>query len=33
MKIDWQLLMPELLIVCTFLFVLIFDLFDSLQKD
>lgn len=32
MTIDWQLLMPEILIVCTFLFVLIFDLFDSLQK-
>jgi NADH-quinone oxidoreductase subunit N len=32
MTIDWQLLMPELLIVCTFLFVLVFDLFDSFQK-
>ncbi len=32
MTINWQLLMPELIIVCTFVLVLIFDLFESIQK-
>ena len=33
MTINWQLLMPELIIVCTFLLVLVFDLFESIQKS
>ena len=32
MAINWQLLMPELIIILTFIIVAIFDLFDSLQK-
>jgi NADH-quinone oxidoreductase subunit N len=32
-SIDWQVLMPELVIVCTFFLVLIFDMFDSIQKS
>ncbi len=32
MTINWQLLMPELIIILTFIIVAIFDLFDSLQK-
>ena len=32
MTINWQLLMPELIIVLTFILVVIFDLFNSLQK-
>ena len=32
MTINWQLLMPELIIILTFILVVIFDLFDSLQK-
>ena len=32
MTINWQLLMPELIIILTFIIVTIFDLFDSLQK-
>ena len=32
MTINWQLLMPELIIILTFIIVVIFDLFDSLQK-
>ncbi len=32
MTINWQLLMPELIIILTFILVAIFDLFDSLQK-
>ena len=32
MTINWQLLMPELIIILTFILVVIFDLFNSLQK-
>lgn len=32
MTINWQLLMPELVIILTFILVAIFDLFNSLQK-
>ena len=32
MTINWQLLMPELIIILTFILVAIFDLFNSLQK-
>jgi NADH-quinone oxidoreductase subunit N len=32
MTINWQLLMPELIMVCTFVLVMIFDLFESIQK-
>ena len=32
MTINWQLLMPELIIVLTFIIVAIFDLFNSIQK-
>ena len=32
MTINWQLLMPELIIILTFIIVAIFDLFNSLQK-
>ncbi len=32
MTINWQLLMPELIIILTFILVAIFDLFDSIQK-
>ena len=32
MAINWQLLMPELIIILTFIIVAIFDLFDSIQK-
>ena len=31
-EINWQLLMPELIIVLTLLIVLVFDLFDSISK-
>ena len=31
-EINWQLLMPELVIVLTLLIVLVFDLFDSISK-
>ena len=31
--INWQLLMPELVVLCTFLIVMIFDLFESIQKS
>lgn len=31
-EINWQLLMPELVIVLTLLIVLVFDLFDSMSK-
>ncbi|MCZ6679453.1 MAG: NADH-quinone oxidoreductase subunit N [Candidatus Poribacteria bacterium] len=33
MTINWQLLMPELIVICTFVLVMILDLFDSLQKS
>ena len=32
MTINWQLLMPELIIILTFILVAIFDLFNSIQK-
>ena len=32
MTINWQLLMPELIIILTFILVVIFDLFNSLRK-
>ena len=32
MTINWQLLMPELIIILTFIIVAIFDLFNSIQK-
>ena len=32
MAINWQLLMPELIIILTFILVAIFDLFNSIQK-
>ena len=32
-EINWQLLMPELIIVLTLLIVLVFDLFDSISKS
>ena len=32
MTINWQLLMPELIIILTFILVVIFDLFNSIQK-
>ena len=32
MTINWQLLMPELIIILTFIIVVVFDLFNSLQK-
>ncbi len=32
-EINWQLLMPELIIVLTLLIVLVFDLFDSISKQ
>ncbi|MXV82866.1 NADH-quinone oxidoreductase subunit N [Candidatus Poribacteria bacterium] len=32
MEINWQLLMPELIITLTLLIVLVFDLFDSISK-
>ncbi|RKU39649.1 NADH-quinone oxidoreductase subunit N [Candidatus Poribacteria bacterium] len=32
MEINWQLLMPELVIALTLLIVLVFDLFDSISK-
>ena len=32
MTINWQLLMPELIIILTFILVAIFDLFNSLKK-
>ncbi|MYK16611.1 NADH-quinone oxidoreductase subunit N [Candidatus Poribacteria bacterium] len=32
MEINWQLLMPELIIALTLLIVLVFDLFDSISK-
>ena len=31
--INWQLLMPELVIILTFVIVMIFDLFESIQKS
>ena len=31
-EINWQLLMPELVIASTLLIVLVFDLFDSISK-
>ena len=31
--INWQLLMPELVVLCTFLIVMIFDLFESIQNS
>ena len=31
-EINWQLLMPELVIALTLLIVLVFDLFDSISK-
>ena len=33
MTVNWQLLMPELIIVCTFVLVLVFDLFESIRKS
>ena len=32
-SIDWQVLMPELVIVCTFFLVMIFDMFGAVQKS
>jgi NADH-quinone oxidoreductase subunit N len=32
-EINWQLLMPELIIALTLLIVLVFDLFDSISKQ
>ena len=32
-NIDWQLLMPELVIALTLFLVLIFDLFDAISKQ
>ena len=31
--INWQVLMPELVIVCTFVLVMIFDMFGAVQKS
>ena len=31
--INWQLLMPELVVVSTFVIVMVFDLFESIQKS
>ena len=32
-EINWQLLMPELIIALTLLIVLVFDLFDAISKS